>query len=70
MDYLQQKELYKSYNIVSLFSGGDIIQARSLIKEKKYPWIFIKSKEKINKIYGQNGFPYIVDFDKDGVLIN
>ena len=70
MDYLQHKELYKSYNIVSLFSGGDIIQARSLIKEKKYPWTFIKSKEKINKIYGQNGFPYIVDFDKNGVLIN
>jgi len=32
--------------------------------------MFIKSKEKINKIYDWNGFTYIVDFDKNGMLIN
>jgi len=69
MDLIYDKKLYNSYNIVSLFSGGNINQTLSIIKDKKYPWIFLESKVKINKIFSQNGFPYIVNFNEEGFLL-
>ncbi len=68
MEEIYRKKLYESYNIVSIFSGGAIEESLAIIEEKKYPWLFLKSNEKINKIFSQNGFPYIVSFDKNGIF--
>ena len=69
MDKIKENKLYESYNIVSLFGDGDITEARVMIKERKYPWLFLQSNKKIRKILSQNGFPYIVDFNEEGNMI-
>ena len=69
MDMIKENKLYESYNIVSLSGDGDITEARAMIKERKYPWLFLQSNEKIKRIFSQNGFPYTVNFNKKGLMI-
>lgn len=66
MHELKLMEDLDEYRTILLLCESDLKEAQKILKSRDFNWICLQSKPEINRMFNQNGYPFVVYIDENG----